>query len=301
MHQSRLLELQERVTNQSAIALRQEALYLHPPSPVDSSQQIEQLKDIFLSTVSHELRTPISTIKMAVQMLTLALSREGLLSSQPGKAPLNSNKIAHYLKILNDECNREIELITDLLDLQRLEAATQPVKPQPIVLEPYLCQIIRPFQEQAQTQQQFFTVDIPSELPVLMSDSQSLERILGELLTNACKYTPALETISVSVELCLPENSSLQTIVFTVCNSGVELPPDQIARIFEKFYRIPSSDPHKHSGTGLGLALVKKLVSQLGGTLKAESAAQQVCFSVELPINSAIRLPHLVSASVPAG
>lgn len=300
MNQSRLAQVQERVADQWSIAPRQEPPYQASSISVDSPSPIDQLKDTFLSTISHELRTPISTIKMAVQMLTLALSREGLLA-QAGKASLSSSKIAHYLKILNDECNREIALITDLLDLQRLEAATQPVTMQPIALEHYLYRIIRPFQEQAQTQQQVFRVDISPELPVITSDAQSLERILVELLTNACKYTPALETISVSAQLRPLENSDVQAVVFQVCNSGVELPPEQLARIFEKFYRIPTSDPHRHAGTGLGLALVKKLVAQLAGTLKAESTGQQICFSVELPLSSAVRLPPLVSAAAPAG
>lgn len=292
--------MQTRVVNHCSIALQHGTPYQSSSTSVDSSSHIDQLKDTFLSTISHELRTPISTIKMAVQMLTLALSREGLLATGE-KSSLSSNKIAHYLKILNDECNREINLISDLLDLKRLEAADHPLNIQSIVLEPYLNRIIRPFQEQAQTQQQVFTVDIPAELPVLMTDAQSLERILVELLTNACKYTPASETISISARFHLLENSGLQIVVFQVCNSGVELPPEHLAQIFEKFYRIPTSDPHRHAGMGLGLALVKKLVSQLGGTLRVKSAAQQACFSIELPINSAVRLPPLAAASTPAG
>ncbi len=300
IQQSRLLQVQEQATCHWAIALRQISRCQSPSSSGDSSSQVDQLKDTFLSTISHELRTPISTIKMAIQMLTLALSREGLLSPVE-KPSLSSNKIAHYLKILNDECNREIGLITDLLDLQRLEAATHPVNLQPIVLEPYLHRIICPFQEQAQTQQQVLALDAPPDLPVLVSDAQILERILVELLTNACKYTPPLETIRVSLSLRPLENLDSQVVVFKVCNSGVELLPEQLARIFEKFYRIPTSDPHKHAGTGLGLALVKKLVAQLGGTIRAESAAQQTCFAVELPISSTIKLPLLASASIPVG
>lgn len=298
IRQSRLA--QERMVSQCAIALQQNFPCQSSASSIDSSNQIDQLKDTFLSTISHELRTPISTIKMAVQMLTLALSREGLLS-QVGKSSLGNNKIAHYLKILNDECNREIGLITDLLDLQRLEVAIQPLNLQPIVLEPYLQRIIRPFQEHAQAQQQVLTVELSPELPVLMSDAQSLERILVELLTNACKYTPASETISVSLGLKPLENSECQTVVFQVCNSGVELPPEHLTRIFDKFYRLPTHDPHRHAGTGLGLALVKKLVAQLGGTIRAESIAQQACFSVELPLSSVVKQPPLASAAVPAG
>ncbi|PZV17173.1 MAG: hypothetical protein DCF22_04150 [Leptolyngbya sp.] len=243
-----------------------------------------QLKDNFLSTVSHELRTPITTIKMAIQMLTLALSREGLLAPDSSKSSLEANKIAHYLKILNDECNREIGLITDLLDLQRLEAETQTIAAQPIQLEGYLHRIVRPFQDQAASQHKTLNVAIFSGLPDLMSDSQSLERILVELLTNACKYTPAGETIAFRAGLREGHTRSPKTVFISVINSGVEIRPNQLEQIFDKFYRIPTNDPHRHGGTGLGLALVKKLVLNLSGTIYAESSNGQTCFTVELPV-----------------
>jgi signal transduction histidine kinase len=292
-------QLKEYMAHHCAIAQPQES---GKPAAhgVDPTQQIEQLKESFLSTISHELRTPIASIKMAVQMLTLALSREGLLT-QTGKPSLSQNKIAHYLKILHDECNREINLITDLLDLQRLETTTQPLNLQPIALEPYLNRILRPFQEQAETQQLTLVTEISPDLPSLMSDAQILERVLVELLTNACKYTPASETIRVRLYFTGLDASGEATCVFQVCNSGVQLPADQLIQIFEKFYRIPSHDPHRHAGTGLGLALVKKLVAQLGGTIRATSAEHQTCLTLELPLTATVRLPSLASVSAPAG
>jgi signal transduction histidine kinase len=300
LNQSRLGQIQEWLTRHCAIALQPQPAYPSSSNLEDCSNQIEQLKDNFLSTISHELRTPIASIKMAAQMLTLALSREGLLSPV-GRNSLNGNKIAHYLKILNDECNREISLITDLLDLQQLEAAAHPINLQPIVLEPYLQRIIRPFQEQAQSRQLTLATDIPSQLPVLMSDAQSLERVLVELLTNACRFTPALETIHISLQIKTADHSGEQICLLQVCNSGVELPPEQLSRIFDTFYRIPSSDPHQHPGTGLGLSLVRKLVAHLGGTIRVTSTAQETCFSVELPVNPAVSSSALASVSAPAG
>ncbi len=289
------VRLVQQVTNQCAIAIRQARLYQTAQTQVESLEQINQLKDTFLSTVSHELRTPISTIKMAIQMLTLALGREGLLPD-PSKPSLSSNKIAHYLKILNDECNREIGLITDLLDLQQLEAGTHSLSVQAIELSAYLHRILRPFQEQIEQQGQLLAVDIPPELPKVQSDPQSLERILVEFLTNAAKYTPTGELIQLSVKaLRVEENSSLTStppslpgiapsvIRIAVTNSGVEIPPPQLEQIFDKFYRIPSHDPHRHSGTGLGLALVKKLAPQIGGRISAASEQGQTCFAIELP------------------
>jgi len=293
------VRLVQQVTNQCAIAIRQARLYQAAQNQVESLEHINQLKDTFLSTVSHELRTPISTIKMAIQMLTLTLGREGLLPD-PYKPSLSSTKIAHYLKILNDECNREIGLITDLLDLQQLEAGTHTLTIQSIELSSYLQRIARPFQEQANEQGQILEVEVESNLPNVRSDPQSLERILVELLTNACKYTPAGEKIQLSVQVVKPSEGSVQNephlshrtahrqtqsafIRIAVTNSGVEIAPDQLGQVFDKFYRVPNSDPHRHSGTGLGLALVKKLAPQIGGRVFATSEHGQTCFAIELP------------------
>lgn len=291
------VRLVQQVTNQCAIAIRQARLHQAAQTQVESLEYVHQLKDTFLSTVSHELRTPISTIKMAIQMLTLTLGREGLLPD-PSKPSLSSSKIAHYLKILNDECNREIGLITDLLDLQQLEAGTHTLSVQSIQLSPYLHRILLPFQEQAAQLGQTLVIDIAPDLPDVQSDSQSLERILVEFLTNACKYTAAGEVIRLTAQAITLDESktghfaashrrAMTTmpglIRIAVANSGIEIPADQLEQVFDKFYRIPKHDPHQHSGTGLGLALVKKLAPQIGGRITAESGQGQTCFAIELP------------------
>jgi signal transduction histidine kinase len=292
------VRLVQQVTNQCAIAIRQARLHQAAQTQVESLEYVHQLKDTFLSTVSHELRTPISTIKMAIQMLTLTLGREGLLPD-PSKPSLSSSKIAHYLKILNDECNREIGLITDLLDLQQLEAGNHTLSVQSIQLSPYLHRIVLPFQEQAAQLGQTLIIDIAPDLPDVQSDVQSLERILVEFLTNACKYTATGEVIRLTAQAVMQDESNHShfavshrrtttttsgLIRIAVANSGVEIPTDQLEQVFDKFYRIPKHDPHQHSGTGLGLALVKKLAPQIGSRITAESGQGQTCFAIELPI-----------------
>lgn len=265
----------------SETTIHQSKLFQAAQKQVAALEHINQLKDNFLSTISHELRTPIATIKMAIQMLTLALGQEGFLHT-PANSLGNRTKIAHYLKILNDECNREIALITDLLDMQRLESGNHSVNIQLVPLKPYLERIIRPFQEQAQIHNQILRLETSEALPSVVSDVQSLERILVELLTNACKYSPCGATI---VLRALPSEdpTGLQTLILSVCNSGVEIPPEQLNQIFDKFYRIPDGDPHRYSGTGLGLALVHRLSIHLGGKVFAESGNGKTCFILEIP------------------
>lgn len=265
------IRLVQQVANQCAIALRQARLYEAAQAQVKVLEKLNWLKDDFLSTVSHELRTPVANMKMAIRMLQIVMSPENLSREQRSKA-------TNYLQILDDECQREISLVNDLLDLQRLEAGKQPVALETIQLQLWLSQFVQPFEERAQAGQQTLQLNLPAEtLPPLVSELSSLERILAELLNNACKYTPPRELIVVSV--CAYPNS----IQIKVSNSGTEIPASELPRIFDKFYRVPSADPWKRGGTGLGLALVQRLAEHLGGSIRVESVNQLTTFTVELP------------------
>ena len=242
-------------------------------------ERLNRLKDDFLSTVSHELRTPMANIKMAIKMVEFALAQSSAFLPTTAQPSSDCSPLARYLQILNNECGREIELINNLLDLQRLEAGVQPLAPDLIDLQTWLTHLVEPFQERAQNRQQTFQVDIPADLPPLVIDPACLGRVLAELLNNACKYTPPSGRITL---IARAEKGGMQ---FKVSNSGVEIPAHELPRIFDKFYRIPSTDPWKQGGTGLGLALVQKLTEHLGGGIKVESASAQTCFTVEFPIS----------------
>ena len=126
-----------------------------------------------------------------------------------------------------------------------------------------------------------------------MTDSD-MERIVSELLNNACKYTPPDEHIIVSTELRVLEGNcdvsdeakGCDYIVLAVKNSGVEIPEEEQDRIFDKFYRIPSSDPWQYGGTGLGLALVKKLIDSLGASIRVKSMDDYTIFEVLFPLST---------------
>ena len=98
---------------------------------------------------------------------------------------------------------------------------------------------------------------------------------MTELLQNACKYTPAGETITLTAQ------TNETALAICVSNSGVEIPAIECDRIFDKFYRIPNNDPWKHEGTGLGLTLVKKLAEYLGASIRVASSDKQTTFTLE--------------------
>jgi PAS domain S-box-containing protein len=267
------VRLVQQVADRCAIALRQARLYHKAQTQVKELERLNHLKDDFLSTVSHELRTPMSSIQMATEMLTLKLMQQNLLQYDSD----DPDPLDRYLKILQIECQREISLINDLLDLSRLDAGTEPLSLISIPPRLWLSHVAEPFIERVRQQNQTLTLDI-QDLPEIETDLSYLERILSELLNNACKYTPPQERITVSAHV-EDEMFSLR-----VSNSGVEIAPAERDRVFDKFYRIPNSDPWKHGGTGLGLALVKKLAEHLGGSIRVESANQLTHFIVTLPL-----------------
>ncbi|WP_199315250.1 hybrid sensor histidine kinase/response regulator [Aerosakkonema funiforme] len=247
-------------------------------------QRLNDSKDEFLSTVSHELRTPLSNIKMAIEMLEVVLARQGDLFANPTADP---SPAVRYFQILRDQCERQLNLVNDLLDLQRLNADAYTLTPTEINLQELIPHVADAFEICLQSNQQTLEVNISPDLPSLISDSSSLTRIVRELINNACKYTPPGEYIAVNA-CALPaseDTAKKEILQLSVTNSGVEIPAHELPRVFDKFYRIPSEDRWKQSGTGLGLALVKKLVDYLNGSIRVESSNRQVSFIVQLPFN----------------
>jgi PAS domain S-box-containing protein len=231
---------------------------------MEELQRLSRLKDDFLSTVSHELRTPMSNMKLAIHMLRQSTGK-----------PEQQHR---YLNILQEECSRETDLINNLLDLQRLEAKATSAIVSTIDLRGWLPNQLLPFLERAEQRQQTLTWAIEETLSPMATDRRSLERIVAELVNNACKYTNPEG--SIHVQAALTEDERLQ-LAFR--NSGPQIPPEELPRIFEKFYRIPSADPWQQGGTGLGLALVQKLVEQLYGHIAVHSFPEYTEFIVTLP------------------
>lgn len=269
------IRLVEQVANQCAIAIRQARLYQASQVQVQELEKLNRLKDEFLSTVSHELRTPLANVKMAIKMLRLAPTEE---------------KRNRYLDILEEQSLRETNLINDLLEFQRLEGASCPIDPQPLRLYPvalqplrlqeWLLELVEPFQAQFINREQTFILDLPENLPTLFSDVIILQRILFELLNNACKYTAPGGKIRLSVTYDLTEHP---TIIFQVGNYA-QIPKEELTKVFDKFYRCPSADPWSQGGTGLGLALVHNLVEQLQAAIAVSSQNDWTTFTVKHPM-----------------
>lgn len=264
------IQIVQQVADQCAIALRQSRLYQLSQAQVEELKRLSQVKDDFLNSISHELRSPMATIRMAIQLLEIILQSAGIVERELSEA-------SRYIQILKDECQRETVLINDLLDMARLEAGAAPLNLTPINLLFWLPILIEPFVERTRSQEQRLVLDISTEIPDLNTDPSYLERALSELLHNACKYTPVGEVIT------LTARANAAIVQISVKNSGVEIPASEHDRIFDKFYRIANADRRQQGGTGLGLALVKKQIERLHGTIEVASETGWTMFTIQVP------------------
>lgn len=260
--------LVEQIASQCAIAIRQARLYQQSQVQIKELARLNIVKDDFLKTISHELRTPMSSIQLASETLEALLKRE-----------IGANKSATFDKVLDifrSACKRQNQLVDDLLTLCYIDTRKELIRMQWIDLSVWIPQIIDPFVTRIEDQKQKLVVEIESDLPQFESDISTIKRTLTELLNNACKYTPANETITISAE------SIEGGIKLSVSNTGVEIPIAEQERVFDKFYRIPHHDPWKFGGTGIGLALAKNLIKLLGGRLELNSQLEKTVFTIYL-------------------
>ncbi|MEL6459504.1 MAG: response regulator [Cyanobacteria bacterium J06621_15] len=265
------IELIQQVASQCAIAIRQARLYEARQQQVAELARLNQLKDDFLKTITHELKAPLSSIHLATQTMDTLLTTQ----ENPHKSPT----FKRVIKIFHDSYDRQKQLIDDLLTLCYVDAKSNNVKLQSINLHLWIPDLVELYLARVTDQQQQLILDLAEEELQVVADPIMLERIVKELLHNAYKYTPSGEIITIQTE------ADKSNVSLCVINTGVEIPVEQQELIFNQFYRIPNSDPWKYAGTGLGLALVKKLAEMLKATVDVESRNEQVMFCIRFPIS----------------
>jgi signal transduction histidine kinase len=251
---------------------------------IEQLRQLNELKDDFLSSMSHELKTPLTSMKMAIKMLR----QEGLPEQMRGK----------YLNILEEEWNREYNLIKDLLTLQQVESNQFTVRPQEINLSHLIKELQKSFTEKWQSDKGLnflveYSPEIESEIspqqPLsVYTDPESLQHILDELLSNAGKYSDPDTNVYLQVDRQISKQGKNTRISVTNYGAGISL--EELPYIFDKFRRGQGVTDRAVPGTGLGLALVKHLVQHLNATievqshpLKDKSSTFVTCFTLTLP------------------
>ena len=237
-------------------------------------ESICQQKDEFINNISHDLRAPLMNIKMAVRMLKISLTTDPIIADL-----LSGHRAEKYLMILDRECNREVELIDNALELQRLELAIDRVNIESVEIATWMLTTIEPFIYRANTRNQELVVSLSEWLPTIATNRMYLTKILTELLNNACKYTGVNGKIMVEID----GDPNLDWLTIAIKNQA-EITEKHLPHIFDQFYRIPGSDREQQGGSGLGLSIVQKLVQQLNGQIHAASTNGWTEFAVKLPV-----------------
>jgi signal transduction histidine kinase len=247
--------VQERTAQLQRSLEVQAKLYEKTRQQVDQLRKMNEEREEFLSTISHELLTPLTSMSLAIRML-----RQG---------ELDRERQLRYLDILEQQCVRETHLINDLLALRKLENLPTAAQMQKLDLRQLIQTLTQSIEPTWQDKEQKLSVTLPSRPLIFYSDSDSLHRILIELLTNARKYADPGSTIEL-VASCEGDLNQRQ-IVISIRNIGAGIQPDELPYIFDKFRRGHGATKQAIQGTGLGLALVKSLVEHLDGTITADS------------------------------
>ena len=235
---------------------------------VEHLRQIDQLKGNFLATVSHELRTPLTSVIGFSEMLI-----EGIAG------PLNAEQL-EYVRTILARGEELLSLITHVLEMSQLEAGATRLELEASEVGEAIDRALESVQLAA-TQSQVTLRAIVPALPPVLVDPAKLQRVLVNLLGNAIKFSPRGGEVVVEAELAPIRRPFEEETLFgeeiadavrvSVCDHGIGIAPDQLARVFEAFYQVDSGPTRRHGGAGLGLSIVRNLVRAHGGEVWAES------------------------------
>ena len=252
-------------------APRGQALLTLVCEPREDTSQVEELaaaarrKDEFLATLSHELRSPLASIQYAVR----------LLAKQPGES-LAQQRIR---ALIERQLERTTRLVADLLDLSSIARGRIPLQRERIDLRVILSNAIETLQADVDERRHRLTAALPSAPVWLQGDAARLEQVFVNLLANASRYTDDGGDLTISIDAPADE------AVVRFCDSGIGIAPEALPHIFDLFRQASEEDSRSKAGLGIGLAVVRSLVTAHGGSVTAASAGcgRGSEFAVRLP------------------
>ncbi|MBI3988645.1 MAG: GAF domain-containing protein [candidate division NC10 bacterium] len=265
--------------SQAAIALENAQLYERLRAAYQELKELDQMKTDFLANISHELRTPLAPIIGYVDLL---------LSEHPG--PLTARQQSG-LEIISESVRRLRGLIEQLLTFVQLGQGGGYLQLKEASIDSLLRAKVEAFQEKARAKELSLTLAAPASLPNVIADPEGIAQVLDLLLDNAVKFTPYGGRICLAAGVVTgrPFQASpkegrqpfatgvedVELVEISVSDTGIGIPEDQLEKIFQHFYQVDSSSTRQYGGTGLGLALAKKIVEGHGSRIQVESRVGQ--------------------------
>ena len=227
-------------------------------------KELDRMKSGLISTVSHELRTPLASIK---GYTTTLLAEDVSWDSQAQR---------EFLQVILAETDRLTELVSDLLDMSRIEAGTLAINRKVCILADLIEQAAGRAQPAPGER---LEVELPPDLPAFLADPRRLEAVLRNLIENAAKYSDAPLPIRVSAQLVDGQ------VIVRVEDRGPGIPAEHSRRIFESFYRVENGLTRRAPGAGVGLAIAQGFVRAHGGTIWVEPQPVGACIAFSIPLD----------------
>ncbi len=218
---------------------------------ITREKELDQMKSQLLSTVSHELRTPLASIKG----FATTLLRQDVEWDEGSRR--------EFLSIISEESDRLAELISNLLDMSRIEAGTLRIETEPMDLHPIIEETATEFQ--MMTRDHTIQTLLPPVLPPVVADPRRARQVLRNLVENAVKYSPNGGPITISAQV---RTDHLQV---SVADQGIGIEPQQLDHIFDRFYQVDSASTRRVGGSGLGLSICEAIVEAHHGEIWVES------------------------------
>ena len=241
-------------------------VYLFILQDLTTIRRLETVRRDFISNLSHELRTPLASLRAVVETL-----QDGALADPPA-----ANR---FLSRAEHEVDTMTQMVEELLELSRIESGRVPLRLSPTTIHKLLQTPIERFRGQARRDDIEITLEVADALPLVLADAERVQQVVNNLLHNALKFTPKSGRITVQayhIDAAPPAvrrkvADALPCLVIAVSDNGPGIAPEDLPRIFERFYKSDRARTRGSSGTGLGLAIARHIVQAHNGRIWAES------------------------------
>lgn len=255
------LSMIKSIAEQTAIAVKNAQLLAERQLTIKKLKQVD-MKSRFITMMSHELRTPLNAINGFAELLTLGLS---------GELP---EQVQQDVQLIHENGQHLLTLINDVLEITQLEAGWVSIKTQPLEPQPVIDDALAVLNLSIQEKSLEIVVDLPASLPLVEANHDYLKQIFLALVGNAIKFTPPDGRITITAS----QSVDHEFVQFSVIDTGIGIPADQLEIIFESFMQVDMSDAREYGGTGLGLSICKQLVELHQGQIHLKS---QLCTGSE--------------------
>jgi signal transduction histidine kinase len=230
--------------------------------------RLDRTKTHFFSVINHEMRTPLTAIYGYTELLLLG--GESL-----------SDRQERMLRHIRDSSQRLMDLVSNILDVSRLEDGKLSILPEVMPVSPAIEAALAVIRPMAESKHLSIQVDIAPATPPVWGDGKRVNQVLVNLLSNAVKFTPDRGAVTVSAH----QNARPAMVEISVSDTGPGIPPEYLEHIFDRFSRVERPEIQDTTGTGLGLSIAKGLVEAHGGEIWVESQeGQGACFTFTLPV-----------------